>query len=164
MTRSRVLEAGAAIPFFAALLIVGCAGTTTDTPSIMAHSTPEVLDPEVRSAGLEDLKLPEQSPNNVKVFEQRPEFAYFVVDSIRTYFDYEKDSMSAKKVEMNKHVKNLRVGAGKRGANGLIVSWSEKKEKGWPTGGVIKRGSPTPMPSTYNKTRIYVTSYAIFYR
>jgi len=153
-----------AMPLCAVLILAGCAGTATDTQSIMAHSTPAVLDPEVRSAGLEDLKLPEQSPNNVKVFEQRPEFAYFVVDSFRTYFHYETDSMDAKKIEKTKHIKTLRVRAGKRGANGLIVALSELKEKGWPSGGVIKGGSPTPMPSTYKKTRVYVTSYAIYRR
>jgi len=163
MTRPRVLRAGAAIPFFAALLFAGCAGTSTDNQSIMALSTPEVLPPEVRSTGLEDLKLPEQSPNNVTVLEHRPEFAYFVVDSFRTYFDYETDSMNSRKIEKKKHIKSLRAGAGKRGANGLIVAMSELLKKPWPSGGVIKRGSPTPMPSTYNKTRIYVTSYAIFY-
>ena len=164
MTRSRVLRAGAALPFFAALLFAGCAGTTTDTQSIMALSTPEVLDPEVRSAGLEDLKLPEQSPANVKVFEQRPEFAYFVVDSFRTVFHYETDSMNSKKLEKTKHVKKLRGLAGKRGANGLIVAGSKLAPKGFYTGGRSTSEGPTPMPSTYNKTGTYVTSYAIYYR
>jgi len=57
----------------------------------------------------------------------------------------------------------MRVGAGKRGANGLIYAWSERTEKDW-SGGRVRSGFHTPTPSTYNKTRIYVTSYAIFYR
>jgi hypothetical protein len=164
MTRSRVLRAGAALPFFAALLFAGCAGTTTDTQSIMALSTPEVLDPEVRSAGLEDLKLSEQSPANVKVFEQRPEFAYFVVDSFRTTFHYETDSMNSKNLEKTKHVKKLRALAGKRGANGLIVAGSKLAPKAFYTGGIWTSKGSEPMPTTHNKTRIYVTSYAIYYR
>ena len=166
MTRSRILRAGAAIPLFAALLLAGCAGTATDTdtPSIMALSTPEVLDPAVRSAGLDDLKLPEPSPANVKVFEQRPEFAYFVVDSFRTYFRYETDSMNSKKLEMTKHVKKLRVLAGRRGANGLIVAGSKSAQKGVHTGGRNTTKGPTPMPNMYNKTGTYVTSYAIYYQ
>ena len=153
-----------AIPLWTVMILGGCAGTTTDTQSIMSMSTPEVLEPEVRSAGLEDLKLPEQSPSNVEVFEQRPEFAYFVVDSFRTRFDYEKDSMASKKNEKAKHLKTLRERAGQLGGNGLIVVWSEQTKKGWPSGGIIKGGSPTPMPSTYNKTAVSVTSYAIYRR
>ena len=128
MTRSRILRAGAAIPLFVALLFAGCASTTSDTQSIMDMSTLEALEPEMWVGDQEDLKLPEQSPGNVNVFYERPEFAYFVVDTFLTTFSYEKDSMTDKDIEKKEHLKNLRLHAGREGANGLIVVFG-KDEK-----------------------------------
>ena len=130
MTRSRILRAGAAIPLFVALLFAGCASTTSDTQSIMDMSTLEALEPEMRVGDQEDLKLPEQSPGNVNVLYERPEFAYFVVDTFLTTFSYEKDSMTDKDIEKKEHLKNLRLRAGREGANGLIVVFGKDEKNG----------------------------------
>jgi hypothetical protein len=164
-------------------ILAGCAGTTLDAASIMALSTPEVLAPEVRSAGLENLELPEQSAINVKVFEKRPEFAYFVVDTFHTTFEYLKDSVTYRKIEKKEHLKKLRARAGKLGANGLIVVYGRKETSvGGATnydmlasqgsGGVSGSNNPTQyagtggmeVVSSDKESIVQVTSYAIYRR
>lgn len=171
------------ILWIAALALAGCAGTTTDTRSILAMSTPEVLEPEHATDDLENLRLPEQSAINVKVFEQRPEFAYFVVDTFHTTFDYEMNSVTYKKIEKKEHLKKLRARAGKLGANGLIVVCDRKEHHaGGATnydmlaaqgsGGVSGSNNPTQFSGTGgmdvvssdNVTIVEVTSYAIYRR
>jgi hypothetical protein len=164
------------------LVLAGCAGTTLDAESIMARSTPEVLAPEWRTADPADLALPEQSPGNVKVFEERPEFAYFVVDTFHTSFEYEKDSVTFRKIEKKEHLKKLRVRAGRLGANGLIVVCArDEKHAGGATnydmletqgrGGNPAFSNATPyrpgnvdVVSSDKVTIVPVTSYAIYRR
>lgn len=167
----------------AALVLAGCAGTTTDTRSILAMSTPEVLEPEYAAGDLANLRLPEQSPLNVKVFEQRPEFAYFVVDTFHTTFEYAKNSVTYKKIEKKEHLKKLRARAGKLGANGLIVVYDRKETSvGGATnydmlasqgsGGVSGSNNPTQyagtggmeVVSSDKESIVQVTSYAIYRR
>lgn len=191
MTRFRILRAGASIPLFAALLFAGCAGTTTDMQSIMSKSTPGVLEPEMRAGDLKDLKLPEQSPGNVALFEERPEFAYFVVDTFITAFAYDKGSVTRKNIEKKEHLKMLRVRAGREGANGLIVVCSKDEKHGggatnydmmevdgrgdWGSGNnrpTYRKGDPSPVYREGNVdvvnsdklTTVFVTSYAIYRR
>jgi len=167
----------------AVLILAGCAGTTTDVQSIMAMSTPEVLEPEHATDDLANLRLPEQSAINVKVFEERPEFAYFVVDTFHTTFTYLKNSVTYKKIEKKEHLKELRARAGKLGANGLIVVYGQKETSvGGATnydmlasqgsGGVSGSNNPTQyagtggmeVVSSDKESIVQVTSYAIYRR
>ena len=114
---------------FISLLTVactGCGGPAVTKAKVLSSSVPKT--PE-----MENLKA--QSGLNVQVLSKIPEKKFSVIKIYKSYYEYDKGSVTFKKIEKKKHLAQLRVEAGEMGANAIIV----KPLGSMPEGGVATR-------------------------
>lgn len=97
---------------FFAMVLSGCGGPAVTHSKVMRSSVD-------LSTNRED--LPEVAAPNVQVLTEIPEQRYTLIDSGKTYFEYQKNSVSYRKIEKKKIFAELRDKAGRMGGNAIIV-------------------------------------------
>lgn len=97
-------------------MIVGCGTPAMTTKLVESHNWDNGLDQE---------NLAQQSAANIKIYTAIPEGKYTILETRDSAYAYQKNSVTYKKVEKKKHLAKLRSDAGRCGANGVIVVFSD---------------------------------------
>jgi len=130
---------------------LGCGGPSLTQSIVFENSMKNDFDRE---------NLPEQSASNIKVYTEIPQRNYYVLNFFYTTYSYQKNSFSYKKIEKKNHLSKLRKRAGKFGANGIIVIFSDQAHD---VGGVAAHDLYGGYVSYSDNMSVeYVQSYAIY--
>ena len=134
--------------------VCGCGGPAVSTNIILDNSS---------DFGVDAADLPERSGKNVQVFSAPPERQYMLLATRDAAFDYQRLSVTYRKIEKEKLVVELRDWAGRQGANGVIIMISDTKHD---VGSVGRSHLDDTVPHTVlqtdDQTREYVRAFAIY--
>ncbi len=131
----------------------GCGGPAISTEMVLSNSVPDLVDRD---------SLPEQSACNIKVLTALQTGKYEVLEVWDSYFEYQKGSVTYRKLERKDHLAELRRKAGRYGANAIVVMTSDQLHT---AGGVMMRGTEgqiTELVRSDVLSREYVRTFAIY--
>ncbi len=141
--------------FFSVFLVLVCAcgGPALSTDLVHRNSREAEVDLEA---------LPVRVANNVRLFQEIPDRKYSIIATRDSWYQYQRLSITYKKIECKKHMTELRNWAGKLGATAIIVMVSDQTHDVGGVGLAYEDGMTHTVLLTDDETREYVRTFAIY--